>query len=98
MSCGRELWKAPRQLIDRGMPLKEMHFRPISRWSSAIVTGFKEESCFWAVDQRRVMALGAFIVIAVAVLNVSQAVGLTSLELALDASLFIRGWRVDALG
>jgi hypothetical protein len=34
--------KAPRQLMVRGMPLKEMHFRPISRISSAVDNGVRE--------------------------------------------------------
>lgn len=57
----------------RGMPLKEMHFKPTSRCSSAVVMGDRERSCFCAVDQRRVSALGAFMVIAVAVEKVSHA-------------------------
>jgi hypothetical protein len=34
--------KAPRLLMVRGMPLKEMHFRPVSRISSAVVRGVRE--------------------------------------------------------
>ena len=36
--------KAARQLMVRGMPLKEMHLRPTSRMSSAASRGVKEES------------------------------------------------------
>lgn len=35
MVSGRAAWKALRQLMVRGMPLKDMHLRPTSRISSA---------------------------------------------------------------
>lgn len=35
-SSGRLAWKALRQLIVRGMPLKLMHLRPTSRMNSAV--------------------------------------------------------------
>ena len=37
-SAGREARKALRQLMVRGMPLKEMHLRPTSRMISAVST------------------------------------------------------------
>jgi hypothetical protein len=40
--CARPDLKDPRQLIVRGMPLKEMHLRPISRISSAVVSGVSD--------------------------------------------------------
>jgi len=41
MEGDRPALKAPRQLIVRGMPLKEMHLRPISRINSAAARGDK---------------------------------------------------------
>jgi hypothetical protein len=38
-----EARKALRQLMERGMPLKEMHLRPISRISSAVGRGADDE-------------------------------------------------------
>lgn len=43
MSDGSESWKALRQLMERGMPLKEMHLRPTSRMISAVWTGESAE-------------------------------------------------------
>ena len=43
MSEGRESWKALRQFMERGMPLKEMHLSPTSRMSSAVWTGESAE-------------------------------------------------------
>lgn len=40
-SEGREAKKAPSVLMLRGIPLKEMHFRPTSRMSSAFWTGVR---------------------------------------------------------
>lgn len=82
----------------RGMPLKEMHFRPTSRWSSAVATGERVgPACFWARDQRRSIALGAFMVIAVAVEKASQAGGETPWSLASVARRVIVGVRVCEL-
>lgn len=38
MLWGRDAWNALRQLIVRGIPLKEMHLRPTSRMNSAVRT------------------------------------------------------------
>lgn len=44
-AAGRAAWKALRQLMVRGMPLKEMHLRPTSRMSSA--DEVDEEATLW---------------------------------------------------
>lgn len=82
----------------RGMPLNEMHFSPTSRWSSAAITGLREWSLFWAADHSSVMAEGEFIVIAVAVENVSHAGVLTEWDFADSARRFRSGWRLEAFG
>lgn len=50
----REAWKVFRQLIVRGMPLKLMHFRPISRMNSAVGTSLPLAPC--AADATRCSA------------------------------------------
>jgi hypothetical protein len=45
--AGREAWKALRQLMERGMPLKLMHLRPTSRMSSAVWMGSLGLGLWW---------------------------------------------------